>query len=350
MSSPSTVPVQSCPGGTINAEYNEKRKHEEVGRSGSVDDESLSLDTDLDEEESIGRDHHALHQDKRGPGVPPQNILQRVLSVRSTGRSTRSYPDPGPPPDGGLQAWLQVFQGHLCLCNAMGYSSSYSLFLAHYLTPSSGFPQNISSSTWAWPGALQMFFFCFLGSLTGRLFDAGYYRQVLCVGFTLQLVGIFTTAQGTQYWHILLSQGIIQGMGNGCMLAPSVSLISTYFSKNRAFAIACLASGTATGGVVFPLIAQHLLPKIGFSWTVRVMGFVMLANMAISLSLAKTRIPPRRTGPWVEWSAFTEPAYVLFVGGMFCVFLGLYFAFSFVRSPILIASTPFLIPRSFSFP
>ena len=225
-----------------------------------------------------------------------------------------------------------VFQGHLCIFNAFGYGSSYGLFLAHYLDPTSGFPIGLTRNTWAWPGSVQMFFFCFLGTLSGRLFDAGYYRQTICFGFALQLIGIFTTAEGSQFWHILLSQGVVTGIGNGFILAPSMSLMSTYFLKKKAIAISVMASGTATGGVVFPLIAQQLFPRIGFKWTVRVMGFVMLANMAVILSIAKTRIPPRKSGPWIEWAAFKQPVYVLFVSGVFFVYLGLYFAFSYVSS------------------
>lgn len=95
-------------------------------------------------------------------------------------------------------------------------------------------------------------------------------------------------------------------------------------------AIALVAGGNGTGGVIFPLIAQQLLTKIGFGWTVRTMGFVMLANAAIILSLARTRIPGRKSGPWLELAAFKEPPYVLFICGMFSVFLALYFIFTYV--------------------
>lgn len=94
---------------------------------------------------------------------------------------------------------------------------------------------------------------------------------------------------------------------------------------------------------MFPLIAQQLLPKIGFGWTVRVMGFVMLANMVIILALARTRIPPRKAGPILELQAFREPPYVLFICGMFCIFLALYFAFSYVSATCFTSFCPNLI-------
>ena len=89
-------------------------------------------------------------------------------------------------------------------------------------------------------------------------------------------------------------------------------MISTYFSKKKVFALGLVASGTATGGLVFPVIVQQLLPKIGYPWTVRVIGFVMLAIMIVTVSFTKPRLPPRKSGPLVEWAAFKELPYVLF--------------------------------------
>lgn len=211
----------------------------------------------------------------------------------------------------------------------MGFAGSYGLFEGYYTNPASPFP-NLTSSIWAWPGGLQISLMCLLGGVSGRLFDAGYYRQVIMFGFFMQLLGVFTSSFAQSYVPILLSQGLCQGIGNGFVLCPTMSLLSTYFAKRRVTAISLVASGSASGGVVFPLISQHLLPKVGFGWTVRIMGFVMLANVAIILSLARKRIDGRRSGPWVELAAFKEPPYTLFICGMFCIFLALYFAFTYV--------------------
>jgi MFS family permease len=217
----------------------------------------------------------------------------------------------------------------------MGFVTSYGLFVAYYISPASPF-ERFPSSTWTWPGSIQIFLFCLLATLSGRLFDAGYYRPIMIFGFTLQMLGVFATSFSRTYAQIFLSQGLAQGIGNGFVLCPTMSLISTYFLKKRTVAVAWAASGTATGGIIFPLIAQQLLPRVGFGWTVRVMGFVMLGNIAIIMALARTRIPGRQSGPWLELGAFREPPYVLFICGMFCIFLALYFAFSYVRFEFLL--------------
>lgn len=230
---------------------------------------------------------------------------------------------------------MAVLQGHLALFNTMGYTNSYGLFEAYYLTH---LPGPLSSSVLTWPGSIELFAFCLFATVSGRLFDSGYYRHILLFGFSLQLLGVFATSFSKTYWQVFLSQGLCQGIGGGFVLCPTFSLVSTYFVRRRSLAIAIAATGTATGGVVFPLIAQQLTPRIGFAWTVRVMGFVMLANMSIILALARTRIPPRKAGPLLELQAFREPPYVLFVCGMFSVYLTLYFAFSYVSSASVLHS------------
>uniref|UniRef100_A0A0D2YBH3 Major facilitator superfamily (MFS) profile domain-containing protein n=1 Tax=Fusarium oxysporum (strain Fo5176) TaxID=660025 RepID=A0A0D2YBH3_FUSOF len=86
--------------------------------------------------------------------------------------------------------------------------------------------------------------------------------------------------------------------------------MSTYFTTKKTIAISAGACGAGTGGIVFPLIAQQLLPKIGFRWTVRVMGLVVAVSSMIIMIIAKTRLKARKAGPLVEWAAFKEPALV----------------------------------------
>lgn len=80
------------------------------------------------------------------------------------------------------------------------------------------------------------------------------------------------------------------------------------------------ATGSETGGLVFPAVVQNLLPIIGFPWTMRVLGFLTLGMLLLSFFLLEQRVPPRKSGPIAEWRAFREPAYLLFSIGMFLSF------------------------------
>lgn len=252
-----------------------------------------------------------------------EGILSKVLS-RTTSRISI---DPGPPPDGGLAGWTQALMAHLTVFNTWGYINSFGVFQTYYVETLGHPPSDIS-----WVGSVQIFLIFFVGTFSGRATDYGLFRLTFLAGSILQLLGVFMTSLSTKYWQLFLAQGICTGLGEGLLFCPVLALVSTYFSKKRSLAIGIGASGSATGGLVFPVIVQQLLPKIGFPWTVRVIGFVMLAVQAVALAFTKPRLPPRKTGALVEWSAFKELPYALFSIGMFLNFWGLYFAFYYIGS------------------
>lgn len=92
------------------------------------------------------------------------------------------------------------------------------------------------------------------------------------------------------------------------------------------------ASGTATGGVIYPIMVKELLPSVGFPWTMRAVGFVQLGVNAVAFAFMRTRVPPRTSGSIVDWSAFKDKTYTFLLVGMFFIFWALYFAFFYAGS------------------
>ncbi|CAK7207539.1 hypothetical protein SEUCBS139899_010349 [Sporothrix eucalyptigena] len=281
---------------------------------------ALGADADLEEGEAAQISGSGKQPDGGNGG-----ILARVLSRAST-THTRHL-DPGPPPDGGWQAWIAAGCTHLVIMDTWGVINSFGSFQTYYTTLLNKAPSDV-----AWIGSFQIFLLFFIGTFTGRLTDAGYFKHLLVIGSILQLVGIFTTAQATQYWQIFLSQGVVMGLGNGCIFCPSLATLSTYFSKKRSLAIGIAATGSATGGLVFPSIVRQLLPSVGFPWTMRVIGFVQFVTLLIASIGLRTRLPPRRSGQLVEWSAFREPEYAFYAAGSFFCFWSVYIVFFYISS------------------
>jgi len=243
-------------------------------------------------------------------------IDDKTFSASST--SSNLSVNPQLPPDGGLLAWSQVFAGHLVAVNAIGYTNTFGFFLSYYTTALHESPSNIS-----WVGSVQSFILLFIGAFSGRAVDAGYYYQLAISGLILQLLGIFMTSLVSEYWQLMLAQGICQGLGSGLVLTPTMAVVATYFSKKRAVAMCGVSSGSATGGVIFPLIARQLLGRVGIGWTVRIFGFVCLANAAIALALIRPRTIPRKGGPPIALDSFLDAWYSIFALAMFMVMLGL---------------------------
>ncbi|KAI4603065.1 hypothetical protein KJ359_005855 [Pestalotiopsis sp. 9143b] len=99
-----------------------------------------------------------------------QDAGQEVLGRT---KSAATWKDPGPPPDGGLRAWTQVLMGHLVIMNTWGNINSFGVYETYYVEL-----LNRSHADVAWIGSVQVFLVFFIGTFSGRLTDAGYFRPV----------------------------------------------------------------------------------------------------------------------------------------------------------------------------
>ena len=232
-------------------------------------------------------------------------------------------------PDGGALAWRQVLAGHLGNAVACGYPAIFGIFQLYYTSTLS-----LPASTISWIGSVQTFLNNLACVFAGRLADAGYAREAVMAGSAFVAVGVFMTSLATRYWEILLAQGVCTGIGLGLIYMPTIAVVNSYFRRRRSLALALTTSGTGTGSMVFPAIVQYLMPYIGFAWSIRCLGFLVLVLMVfVNLLLRPRFAKPKAMGPAVELVAFKEPTFLLFAIGTFLVYWALNFGFFYVSPP-----------------
>lgn len=255
--------------------------------------------------------------------------LGRLASI--TGTRSRSASNVPPPPDGGTVAWIQVIGGWLVLFTTWGYINSFGSFQSYYTT--TALPHH-SASAISWIGSIQGFLTTAIGAFAGRLLDAGLFRPTFAVGAILQLAGIFamSASDSPKYWQLMLTQGVLTGLGAGILFTPTIALVATWFGPRRGLAIGLATTGNSAGGIVYPLIVRQLIPRVGFAWTVRTLGLVTFVCLGTTLVSMRSRLPPRRSGPLVEWSAFRETVYATYVGGLFFFVWASTYTFYYVSS------------------
>ncbi|RKL05604.1 hypothetical protein BFJ70_g17095 [Fusarium oxysporum] len=290
-----------------------------------------------------------------GHSSTPQQDLERqgdsdLMPVPSLVLSN-GIPDPvastTAQPEGGWIAWMAGSIGMLphnfeyLVCHILrthngapgankyerGMIISFGVFQTYYVSN-----LHRSRSDISWVGSLAVFFLFFTGIISGRLTDAGYFRITTIIGAFLVVFGTFMTSLSQTYWQILLAQGLCTGLGNGLLLTPMMTLITTYFKRRLPLVMGIAACGSTTGGLIYPSMARKLLPTIGFGWTMRAMGFIQLGTFAIALVSGVPRQSPRRSGPIIDWSVFGEAAFTLYLLGAFLAFLGVFFPFFFLSS------------------
>jgi MFS family permease len=116
-----------------------------------------------------------------------------------------------------------------------------------------------------------------------------------------------------EYYQILLSFSIMTGIGSSLLLTPSMGCVAHWFMKRRGLASGIAFIGGGFGGVLFPLMMQSLLPQVGWAWTVRILGFLLMVLCAVSIVFCRSRIPPRN-GSATTWRD-TLPSYRIFLDG-----------------------------------
>ncbi|KAE8358936.1 major facilitator superfamily domain-containing protein [Aspergillus caelatus] len=230
-------------------------------------------------------------------------------------------------PNGGIKAWMQVMGTFFIFFNTWGVLNTFGAYQTYYETQKL-FPS--SSSNISWIGSVQSSLLLVLGLITGPLYDAGYFYPLLFSGSFMIVFGQMMLSLSKEYYQVLLSQGFCIGLGTGLILIPGVAVLSTYFGTKLA-----LANGVAVlvaGGILYPIIFQQLFDQIGFAWTCRAIGLVILVTIAIPITVFRLRVKPSGKRKLLDLVAFREPAYTFFVLGGTLEFISLNIPFYYVNT------------------
>jgi MFS family permease len=127
------------------------------------------------------------------------------------------------------------------------------------------------------------------------------------------------------YWQVMIVQGVLMGVSTGLLQFPAFAAVSQYFDKKRAAALGIVVAGSSLGGVIIPTALSKMLngSTLGFGWSVRVVGFIMIPCLVFSCVTIKARIPPRMSAFWKP-AAFKEVIFVLLILASFFLFMGMF--------------------------
>lgn len=95
------------------------------------------------------------------------------------------------------------------------------------------------------------------------------------------------------------------------------------------------------GGLVFPVMLARLFEQIGFRQTLRYTGLMVGVLLAIANLLVTSPIPPKGLSgrrSLINLDNFKRPTYLIFVGGSFLFFWGLFGPFDYL--PIFASGDP----------
>lgn len=238
-------------------------------------------------------------------------------------------------PDGGLRAWLVVIGAFCAEISTFGFISAWGVFQAYY---EQTLLRDRSPVDIAWIGSVQTAFGVLPSVLIGRLFDLGHFELPFLFGSIILAASTIVIAECREHWQFLLVQGVVVGAAIGICYCSLFAVIGHWFKDRRGTALTIMGIGSPVGSMLFPVVARQLIPKVGFPWTMRIIGFIILGLMGIGNLTMRRRLPPKDVaGSLFDRKAFRSPAFTVYCCAAFVMFLGINTVPTFVDSSALSA-------------
>ncbi|VDO34676.1 unnamed protein product [Haemonchus placei] len=89
-------------------------------------------------------------------------------------------------------------------------------------------------------------------------------RVTAIIGAIIASAGCTASYFATAMWHIIVSVGIIIGIGSGLMYCPAIVSVTKYFEKRRSLATGISITGAGVGTMVFSPINQFIIERFGW--------------------------------------------------------------------------------------
>ncbi|KAH8898869.1 MFS general substrate transporter [Thozetella sp. PMI_491] len=232
-------------------------------------------------------------------------------------------------PDGGWRAWTALAGAWCTLFCSFGLVNSIGVFQDYYTREPL---RQYSPSTIAWIMSIEVWTQNFVGILSGYLYDI-YGPTWLMVGGTVLFVfGLMMTSLSSEYYQFFLAQSIVASIGSSASFTASMSSLATWFYRRRSLVFGLMMSGSSVSGVVLPLMISQLLRRIGFPWTMRVLGFFALGLLTFSCLTVRSRLSPNRRPIALKryFDGLRDPTMALTILSMFLFFWGMFVPFNFI--------------------
>ncbi|KAJ8310801.1 hypothetical protein KUTeg_012666 [Tegillarca granosa] len=107
-------------------------------------------------------------------------------------------------------------------------------------------------------------------------------RTFMIAGSIFITIAIMVNGFAENIGMLIVSNGILLGIGFGCTHGPATVMVSVYFKKRRGLANGVANLGASVGGFVLPLFIRYLLDSFGLKGSFIILSGIMLNLLAFS--------------------------------------------------------------------
>ncbi|KAJ2784328.1 hypothetical protein H4R18_001214 [Coemansia javaensis] len=222
-------------------------------------------------------------------------------------------------PVDGAFGWIPTLAVMVNYMFVFGASNSYGVFSTYYLNVKfAGTP----AATLSWIGSLITTFMLCSSIVTGALADKKGYRISAYIGTVLCTVAYILASFCKEVWQLMLTQGVLFGIGASFLFAPSVSIPVQWFSRHRGLASGVAVAGSSVGGLWFTAATQAVIDNLGPEWALRILGIITFVVTGAMNALYFRRVPPRPKKNIMELRAAKRLTFWLVALELFAVYMG----------------------------
>ncbi|KAF2117630.1 major facilitator superfamily domain-containing protein [Lophiotrema nucula] len=233
-----------------------------------------------------------LHSNRRNLEVSAQPSISRAsISWFEDLEDVRRYP----PQDTGASAWIFLFGASLVDAICWSQTRCFGVFREYYFThpPFQG-NSVIAVVGMLSDGCLQVLTPFLLHYLNSRLRHC---KKSMILGLLLCILASLGAAFSAKTWQLLATQGVLYGIGGGCLTAGTYVFMAEWFDKRQTFAYGMVMSSSGIFGSFLPIVYIKALESYGQKITLIAHGIVVLILGCIALSCIRYRITPTKTTP-----------------------------------------------------
>uniref|UniRef100_A0A182N5C0 Major facilitator superfamily (MFS) profile domain-containing protein n=1 Tax=Anopheles dirus TaxID=7168 RepID=A0A182N5C0_9DIPT len=168
------------------------------------------------------------------------------------------YHDMPPPPDGGY-GWVIVFASFMCNMIVDGIAYTFGVFLNEFVVY---FGEG--KGTVAWVGSLLSGMYLSAGPVVSALANKYGCRAVCIAGSIISCAAFALSTLSTSVTMLMLTYGVMGGIGFGLIYLPAVVAVGYYFETKRSLATGIAVCGSGFGTFAFAPLANMLLEN--FDW------------------------------------------------------------------------------------
>ncbi|RKU46787.1 hypothetical protein DL546_006657 [Coniochaeta pulveracea] len=233
-------------------------------------------------------------------------------------------------PEGGREAWLVVLGSWFALFPSLGIMNVLATLQAYVSRHQLA---SYDSSTTGWIFSTYTFLAFVLGVYIGPIFDKHGPRGLIMAGTLCFSVSIMLLSISTHYWHFMLVFGLLLGLATALLFTPSIAAVGHFFRLRRGFATGMASTAGSLGGVTFPLMLQSLFTRVGWAWSLRILGFLCFALLVAANFLIDRRLPPRQNASvHPDPHIFRDRAFALTTLAVFLVEFALFLPLTYISS------------------